>query len=253
MQYDFSERVAMVTGGASGMGLAAVEAFANAGAAVAIVDVNEIDAQKVADDLSTKGCKAIAIACDVANESQVKAMVDNVVETFGRLDFAFNNAGVQSPAIDTADASGEEYDRVQGINMRGVWNCMKYELIQMRKQGEGSIVNNSSMGGIIGLPGRAIYHATKHGVLGMTKSAALEVAAKGIRINAICPGIIETPMVMDMLDKEPELMDELIKQQPIKRLGKAEEVAQAVLWLCSSASSFVIGHALVVDGGYTVP
>lgn len=179
------------------------------------------------------------------------AMIEQTVSAFGRLDAAYNNAGVQSPAIETADASGKEFERVNAINLRGVWNCMKYELIQMRKQGNGAIVNCSSMGGLIGLPGRAIYHAAKHGVIGMTKSAALEYASKGIRINTICPGTIETPMVKEMLIKEPEAMKEILRDQPIGRLGRPEEIASAVLWLCSPGASFVIGHALVADGGYT--
>ncbi len=178
-------------------------------------------------------------------------MVERTVAAYGRLDAAYNNAGVQSPAVEMADASGKEYDRVEAINLRGVWNCMKYELRQMRQQGHGAIVNCSSIGGLIGLPGRAMYHATKHGVIGMTKSAALEYAARGIRINAVCPGTIETPMVADMLAKEPEAMKEILRDQPIGRLGRPEEIAAAVLWLCSPGASFVIGHALAVDGGYT--
>ena len=165
---------------------------------------------------------------------------------------AFNNAGVQSLAVETADATGDEYDRVNSINLRGVWNCMKYELLQMRKQGSGAIVNNSSIGGLVGIPGRAIYHASKHGVIGLTKSAALEYASRRIRINAVCPGTVETPMVANMLAKEPDAMKETLRDQPIGRLGRAEEVAAAVLWLCSDGASFVIGHALVVGGGYTV-
>ena len=151
-----------------------------------------------------------------------------------------------------ADASGDEFDLVNSVNLRGVWNCMKYELIQMRKQGSGAIVNNSSLGGLVGIAGRAAYHASKHGVLGLTKSAALEYASRGITINAVCPGIIETPMGTDMLVSQPEAMKELMKEQPIGRLGRPEEVAAAVLWLCSPDASFVIGHALAVDGGVTI-
>lgn len=204
------------------------------------------------EDLTAAGYMALAIQCDVANEHQVAAMVEQTVSTFGRLDAAFNNAGVQSPIAETAEASGEEFDRVNAINLRGVWNCMKHELRQMRAQGSGSIVNNSSLGGLVGIAGRGVYHASKHGVLGLTKSAALEYAARGIRINAVCPGIIETPMVAGMLVGESEAMKELMKDVPIGRLGRSEEIADAVLWLCSPGSSFVIGHALVVDGGYTV-
>ena len=178
-------------------------------------------------------------------------MVELTVSTSGRLDAAFNNAGVQSPAVETADAGGEEFDRVNAINLRGVWNCMKYELRQMREQGSGAIVNCSSIGGLIGIAGRAAYHASKHGVIGLTRSAALEYASRGIRINAVCPGTINTPMVADMLAKEPDAMKEIMRDQPIGRLGRSEEIASAVLWLCSPGASFVIGHALAVDGGYT--
>src|SRR4051794_29766576 len=159
--------------------------------------------------------------------------------------------GCLPPAVKPADASGGEFDRITAVNLKGVWNCMKYELRKMRTQGSGAIVNNSSIGGLIGLPGRAAYHASKHGVLGMTKSAALEYAARGIRINAVCPGTIDTPMVAEMLAKEPEAMKEILRDQPIGRLGRPEEIAAAVLWLCSPGASFVIGHALVVDGGVT--
>jgi len=181
----------------------------------------------------------------------VAAMVKQTVSTFGRLDAAYNNAGVQSPAVETADASGAEFERVIGINLRSVWNCMKYELQQMREQGSGAIDNCSSIGGLVGIPGRAIYHASKYGVIGLTQSAALEDESRGIRINAVCPGTIETPMVAEMLAKEPDAMKEILRDQPIGRLGRPEEVAAAVLWLCSPEASFVIGHPLVVDGGYT--
>jgi NAD(P)-dependent dehydrogenase (short-subunit alcohol dehydrogenase family) len=207
--------------------------------------------RSIADELTSADHKAIAVGCNVADEAEVARMVERTVAAYGRLDAAYNNAGVQSPAVEMADASGKEYDRVEAINLRGVWNCMKYELRQMRQQGHGAIVNCSSIGGLIGLPGRAMYHATKHGVIGMTKSAALEYAARGIRINAVCPGTIETPMVADMLAKEPEAMKEILRDQPIGRLGRPEEIAAAVLWLCSPGASFVIGHALAVDGGYT--
>jgi NAD(P)-dependent dehydrogenase (short-subunit alcohol dehydrogenase family) len=251
MNISFENQVAIVTGAGQGMDLATARAFAEAGAAVTLVDIQENAAFLAARELVSAGHKAIAVRCDVADESDVAAIVDRTVSTFGRLDAAFNNAGVQSPAIETADATGEEFERVTAINLRGVWNCMKYELRQMRQQGTGAIVNCSSIGGLIGLPSRAVYHASKHGVIGLTKSAALEHASKGIRINAVCPGTIDTPMVSKMLAHEPEAMREILRDQPIGRLGRPEEIASAVLWLCSPGASFVIGDALAVDGGFT--
>ncbi len=251
MNLSFENNVALVTGAGSGMGLATAIAFAEAGAAVVLADIHEHAVRAAAEELVSAGHQAIAVRCNVADEADVAAMIQQTVATFGRLDAAFNNAGVQSLPVETADASGEEFDRVNAINLRGVWNCMKYELRQMREQGSGAIVNNSSIGGLIGLPGRAIYHASKHGVIGLTRSAALEYASRGIRINAICPGAIETPMVADMLVRERISQEDLLKDQPTGRLGRPEEIASAVLWLCSPGASFVIGHALAVDGGYT--
>jgi NAD(P)-dependent dehydrogenase (short-subunit alcohol dehydrogenase family) len=251
MNLSFENKVALVTGAGSGMGLATAKAFAEAGAAVVLTDIDEQAVRSAAEELVSAGHKAIAVRCNVADEADVAAMIEQTISTFGRLDAAYNNAGVQSPAVETADASGEEFDRVHAINLRGVWNCMKYELRQMREQGSGAIVNCSSIGGLIGLPGRAIYHASKHGVIGLTKSAALEYASRGIRINAVCPGTIETPMVADMIARESLTMEDMVRDQPIGRLGRPEEIAAAVLWLCSPGASFVIGHALAVDGGYT--
>lgn len=252
MNYDFKNRVALITGGASGMGLATAKAFAAAGAAVVLADLSEEKAVREAEALVADGHQALGLRCDVANLTDAEALVSQTVATFGRLDFAFNNAGVQSPVAETADAEPADYDFVMGVNLKGIWNCMKYELQQMRKQGSGAIVNNSSLGGLVGIAERGIYHASKHGVVGLTKSAGLEYAPKGIRINAICPGIIDTPMVSGMLESQPEAMAELMKEVPIRRLGKAEEIADAVLWLCGPGSTFIVGHALPVDGGYTV-
>ena len=249
--YDFTGQVALVTGGSSGMGLATAQAFAEAGAAVILADVNEAALSAAAEDLTTAGHQALGVVCDVSQEDQVDAMVNQAVATFGRLDMAFNNAGIQAPPTDAADEPAETFDRVNAINLRGVWTCMKHELRQMRAQGSGAIVNCSSLGGLVGLPGRAAYHASKHGVIGLTRSAALEYAPRGIRINAVCPGTIETPMVADMITKGELDRAEAAAATPIGRLGQGEEIAGSVLWLCSPGASFIVGVALPVDGGYT--
>ncbi|MGW6144132.1 glucose 1-dehydrogenase [Streptomyces sp. NPDC055140] len=249
--YDFEQQVALVTGAASGMGLATARAFAEAGAAVVLADIDEKAVQHAADELTAAGHQAIGVACDVTDEEQAAAMVDRAVATYGRLDMAFNNAGVQVPPSDAADETAENFDHVNAVNLRGVWAAQKHELRRMRQQGSGAIVNCSSLGGLVGLPERAAYHASKHGVIGLTKSAAVEYAPKGIRINAVCPGVIDTAMVADMLEGQAQAMAEIMKQQPIGRLGRADEIAAAVLWLCSPAASLVVGVALPVDGGYT--
>lgn len=250
-QYDFRNQVALVTGAASGMGWAAAKAFAEAGASVALADLRKDALDAAVLELQAAGHNVIGVHGDIADEAYVKSLIEQTVATFGRLDAAFNNAGIQSPALETADVTSEIFDRVTNINLRGVWLCMKYELAQMRTQGSGAIVNNSSLGGLVGVPGRAAYHAAKHGLVGLTKSAALEYAAQGIRVNAICPGIIETPMVADMLKAEAAVMEEMFRDVPIRRLGTAQEIADPVLWLCSPGSSFVVGVALPIDGGYT--
>ncbi|MBU9356122.1 SDR family oxidoreductase [Burkholderia multivorans] len=249
--YDFKGQVAFVTGAAMGMGLAAARAFAQSGASVVLADrdgdLSAHEARKIVDE----GGIATGVACDVTDEAQVAAAVDRTVSEYGRLDMAFNNAGIQVPPSDAADEPADHFQRVVAVNQFGVWASMKHELRVMRAQGSGAIVNNSSLGGLVGLPGRAAYHGTKHAVLGMTKSAAIEYAPRGIRINAICPGTIDTPMVQDMLKGQADAMKVILKDQSIGRLGHADEVAAAVLWLCSPGASFVVGVGLPVDGGFT--
>jgi NAD(P)-dependent dehydrogenase (short-subunit alcohol dehydrogenase family) len=245
--YDFTGQVALVTGGSSGMGRATAKAFAAAGAAVVLVDRQEDRLNAVVDELISSGAKAIGIACDVSDEAAAKAAVARTVAEFGRLDMAYNNAGILGPMCPMVEETAEGYDQVQAVNLRGVWTFMKHELLQMKTQGSGAIVNCSSLGGLVGLPGRAAYHASKHGVIGLTKSAALDVAAEGIRVNAICPGVIDTPMGDEI---DPAAMKIFLKEQPIGRMGTAEEIAQAVLWLCSPGASFILGVALPVDGGF---
>jgi NAD(P)-dependent dehydrogenase (short-subunit alcohol dehydrogenase family) len=245
--YDFKGQVSLVTGASSGMGLATAKAFAEAGAVVVLADINEAAVRQASEALNAAGHRTIAVTCDVADEREAAAMVERAVAQFGRLDMAYNNAGILGPMGDVTDETGEAFDEVNAVNLRGIWTCMKHELLQMRKQGSGAIVNYSSLGGLVGLPGRAAYHASKHGVIGLTKSAALDYAAKGIRVNAVCPGCIDTPMGAAI---DPAAMEEFLRDQPIGRMGQSEEVAAAVLWLCSPGASFVLGVALPVDGGF---
>lgn len=243
-------KVALVTGSAMGIGLACAEAFAYAGATVVMVDIQEPTEQ--AKKLVDEGYKAVGYKCDVSDVQAVKEMIDWIVGTYGRLDAAHNNAGIQTPQRPMAEITDEEFDRTVAVDLKGVWNCMRYEIQQMLKQGGGAIVNTSSQGGITAFPGQAAYISCKHGIIGMTRTAAMDYAAKSIRINAVCPGAILTPMAEELIRRNPELEKELVRDIPAGRLGKPEEIADAVLWLCSPQASFVHGHALLVDGGFTI-
>ncbi|MBV6451862.1 MAG: Levodione reductase [Anaerolineales bacterium] len=251
MNNSFQSKVAFITGAAGGIGFATAQAFAEAGAAVAIAGNHEESARAAAETLTRAGHQALGLQCDVSDEGQVAAAVEKTVSVFGRLDFAYNNAGIHAPSVETADAPAEDFDRVIAVNLRGVWACMKHELRQMRKQGSGVIVNCSSQSGLAGIAGLAAYTASKHGVIGLTKAAALEYARRGIRINVICPGTVDTPMVAKARADHPAEMQTVIDDIPLGRMGTAEEIASAVLWLCSPGAGFMIGQIVAPDGGYT--
>lgn len=243
-------KVALVTGSAMGIGLACAETFAQAGAQVIMADIRK--PEKQAGALNARGLKAVPYSCDVSDSQAVKNMVDWIVNTFGRLDAALNNAGIQTPQRPMAEITDDEFDSTVAVDLKGVWNCMRHEILQMLKQGSGAIVNTSSQGGVTGFPGQAAYIACKHAVIGLTRTAAIDYAAKNIRINAICPGAILTPMARDLLSRNPGLEKELVRDIPAGRMGRPEEIANAVLWLCSPQASFVDGHALLVDGGFSI-
>jgi NAD(P)-dependent dehydrogenase (short-subunit alcohol dehydrogenase family) len=249
---DFSGKVAVVTGAASGMGLATAQAFAEAGAAVVLADFKEDAVRREAEKLVAAGHKALAVRCDVSDDAEVAAMVDRTVDEFGRLDAAFNNAGVMAHIAPTGESTRQDWDRVIGINLRGVWSCMRQELRQMERQGSGAIVNNASVGALTGNPGIASYIASKHGVVGLTRTAALEYVKHGIRVNAVNPGLIDTQVARDVVNGDEQAYADIAKHVPMGRAGRPEEIASVVLWLCSPGASYVVGHALTVDGGSTV-
>src|SRR5262245_57606301 len=248
-------KVALVTGGSSGIGKASSLAFAREGAKVVVSDINVAGGQATTRLIRDGGGEAIFIKADVSQAAEVEALINQAVETYGRLDCAYNNAGmlgeVEALGLAIHEYPEAVWDRVISINLKGVWFCLKYELAQMVKQGGGAIVNTASIWGLVGAPGASAYVASKHAVVGLTRAAALEYATKGIRINAVNPGTIRTPLLDPLIAALPDLEATLTAQHPVGRIGRPEEVAEAVVWLCSEAASFVIGHTLTVDGGYT--
>ncbi len=251
MEKIFENKVALVTGASFGIGQATALAFAVRGAKVVIADLIVDKDQKTMQSIKAAGGDPLFIQCNVCADNEVKAMVDKAVATFGRLDFAYNNAGIEGSTATTQECTEENWDKTIAVNLKGIWLCMKYELPHMLKQGKGAIVNCASVAGLIGFSGLPAYVASKHGVIGLTKSAALENAKQGIRINAVCPGVIHTSMIDRITGKDKELEKQYISMEPIGRMGQPEEVAEAVMWLCSDSASFVTGHAMPVDGGWT--
>ena len=243
-------KIALVTGGSSGIGRASALAFAREGAKVVVADVTAEGGQETVRLIKEAGGEARFLKVDVARAAEVETLITQTVAAYGRLDCAYNNAGIEGAFVSTTEYPEADWDRVLAINLKGVWLCMKYEIAQMLQQGGGAIVKTASGAGLVGVAGLSAYVASKHGVVGLTKTAALEYAKAGIRVNAVCPGVIQTPMVARLTSQRPEMAEALVAAEPMGRTGKPEEIAEAVVWLCSEAASFVTGHAMSVDGGY---
>jgi NAD(P)-dependent dehydrogenase (short-subunit alcohol dehydrogenase family) len=250
MSYNFKGKTAFVTGAATGIGQATALAFASAGAQVAAIDNNVDLGMRTVRQIQELGGKAEFFQCDVSRAEDVQKCVQAAIKRFGTIDCAFNNAGIEGAQGFTPDCTEQNWDQVINVNLKGVWLCMKYQIPQMLKQKGGAIVNCSSIAGLIGFPGIPAYVASKHGVIGLTKTAALEYAKSNIRVNAICPGVIETPMIERFVHGEAQIRQSFINNEPVGRVGNPAEIASAALWLCSEQSSFVTGHPLVVDGGW---
>lgn len=248
MENTFKNKVALVTGGSSGIGRATALAFARKGAKIVVADW--VENMETMDMIENLGGEALFVKCDVSNSADVKALIEKIIATFGRLDFAYNNAGIEGTSAPTQDCSEENWDKTIGINLKGIWLCMKHEIPVMLKKGKGVIVNCSSVAGLVGFQGLPAYVASKHGVIGLTKTAALECAKHGIRVNVVCPGVIQTPMIDRLTGKKKEAVEQFTGLEPIGRFGKPEEIANAVIWLCSDEASFVTGIEMPVDGGF---
>ena len=242
-------KVALVTGASSGIGRATALAFAREGAKVVVADLNVVGGQETVQLVKAAGGEAVFVETDVSQADSVEAMVQTALDTYGRLDCAHNNAGVEGVLSRTAEQTEQDWEPVIRINLKGVWLCMKYEIPHMVQQGSGAIVNTASGAGLIGVKRMAAYVASKHGVIGLTKTAALEYAKSGVRVNAVCPGVIQTAMVERVSGRRPDVLEKMIAAEPIGRSGQPEEIAESVVWLCSDAASFVTGHAMAVDGG----
>ncbi|MCZ7398586.1 MAG: SDR family oxidoreductase [Candidatus Methanoperedens sp.] len=249
MLLGLENKVALVTGGGSGIGRACALAFAREGAKVVVADVMERGGEETVQMIQEAGGESIFVKTDVSKTADVEALVKRTVDTYGRLDCAINNAGIEGIMAPTADYTEENWNRVININLKGVWLCMKYEIPEMRKQGGGAIVNMASVAGLVGFQGMPAYCASKGGIIQLTKAAALEYAKAGIRVNAVCPGVIRTPMVERVTGGNPEAAAQFTAIEPVGRMGTPEEIAESVVWLCSEAASFVTGHPMVVDGG----
>lgn len=251
MSTRFSGKVALVTGGAAGIGKATAEAFAAQGAKVVVSDISEAAGQAVVQGIQARGGEAVFVACNVAKADQVKALMDAVIAHYGRLDCAFNNAGIEIEQDKLADGNEEVFDSIMDVNVKGVWQCMRFEIPLMLAQGGGAIVNTASVAGLGAAPKMSIYSASKHAVIGLTKSAAIEYAKKKIRVNAVCPAVIDTAMFRRAYAADPQKAEFAAGIHPVGRIGTVEEVASAVLYLCCDGASFTTGQALAVDGGVT--
>ena len=251
MSMKFSGRVALVTGGAAGIGRATAQAFAGEGLQVVVADLDVAGGEGTVELIRAAGGDAVFVRCNVTNESDVQNLLAQAVNAYGRVDYAFNNAGIEIEKGKLAEGSVDEFDAIMGVNVKGVWLCMKYQLPLMLAQGGGAIVNTASVAGLGAAPKMSIYAASKHAVIGLTKSAAIEYAKKSIRVNAVCPAVIDTDMFRRAYEADPKKADFAAAMHPVGRIGKVEEIASAVLYLCSDGAAFTTGHSLAVDGGVT--